>query len=389
MKICIDARCLSEGRRTGVEEYMEGLLKSLFEIDSKNEYILFLNSWKEPNNDFSWTKKYSNVRIKKLKIPNKVLNFSFWYFNWPKIDVICGGADIVFLPNIIFAGISSRAKLILTVHDLSYKRYPQYFSWKRRFWHIFVNAKKICQKAQKIIAISDSTRNDIIELYQIPERKIEKIYSAMGEKFRIIDRNDPKLVKTKEKYHLPYKFILFLGTIEPRKNVIGLIEAFEEFQEKAEVEKNNQLKKYSLVIAGSKGWLNEKIFFKIKNSKFSSKIKLINFVDEEDKEYIYNLASIFVFPSFFEGFGFPPLEAMKCGVPVIVSNNSSLPEVVGEGAVLVDPERTSDIAVAMKEILTDKKFTERLIKKGLIRANCFNWEKTARQTLAFFCKKNF
>jgi len=389
MKICIDARCLSEDRRTGVEEYIEGLLKSLFEIDSKNEYILFLNSWKEPDDDFSWIKKYSNVKIKKLKIPNKILNFSFWYFNWPKIDVICGGADIVFLPNIIFAGISSRAKLILTVHDLSYERYPQYFSWKRRLWHSFVNAKKICQKAQKIIAISDSTQKDIIELYQIPERKIEKIYSATGEKFRMIDRNDPKLVKTKEKYYLPYKFILFLGTIEPRKNVIGLIEAFEEFQEKAEIEKNNQLKKYSLVIAGSKGWLNEKIFFKIKNSKFSSKIKLINFVDEEDKEYIYNLASIFVFPSFFEGFGFPPLEAMKCGVPVIVSSNSSLPEVVGEGAVLVDSERISDIAVAMKEILTDKKFRECLIKKGLIRANYFNWEKTARQTLAFFYKRIF
>lgn len=389
MKICIDARCLSEGRRTGVEEYVEGLLKSLFEIDSKNEYTLFLNSWKEPKNDFSWIKKYSNVKIKKLKIPNKILNLFFWYFNWPKIDVICGGADIVFLPNIIFAGISSRAKLILTVHDLSFERYPQYFSWKRRFWHIFVNAKKICQKAEKIIAISDSTRKDIIELYKIPERKIECIYSATGEKFRVIDRNDANLIKIKAKYQLPYKFILFLGTIEPRKNVIGLIEAFEEFQEKSENGKNDQLKKYNLVIAGSKGWMNKKIFSKIKNSKFSSKIKLINFVEEKDKEYIYNLASIFVFPSFFEGFGFPPLEAMKCGIPVIASSNSSLPEVVGEGAILIDPERTSDITVAMEEILIDKKLRDLLIKKGLIEVNYFTWEKTAKQTLAFFMKKNF
>lgn len=389
MKICIDVRCLVEGRHTGVEEYTLGLLESLFNLDKKNEYILFLNSWKKPGFDFSVFSKFSNVKIKRLKFPNKLLNFSFWYFNWPKIDRLVDDADIVFLPNIIFNATSKKARLIATIHDLSFECNSEYFSAKKRWWHIFVNPRKICRKAERIIAVSDSTKNDLVDLYGIKKEKIEMISSGAREKFRVIDRNHGKMIAVKEKYSLPYKFILFLGTIEPRKNIAGLIKAFNAFQKYAG-EKNSakDLLKYKLVIAGEKGWKSEKIFWEIENSPFRKNIRLVNFISDEDKEYLYNLASLFVYPSFFEGFGFPPLEAMKCGVPVITGNNSSLPEIVGSAGILIDPDKPDEIYRAIREILLSKELKDNLVRKGLEKAKEFSWKKTAEKTIELLTSTN-
>lgn len=381
-KICVDVRCLSEGRRTGVEEYTLGLLLNLFELDKKNKYILFFSAWHESGFDFSLFTKYSNVELKKVRIPNKLLNFSFWYFGWPKIDKLVGGAEIVFFPNIIFGAVSQDIKTITTMHDLSFERYPEYFSGKRRLWHIFVNAKKICQRADRIVAVSQSTANDIAGLYKINMEKIAVIPSAIAENFQVLDRNEEKLIKVKEKYHLPFKFILFLGTIEPRKNILGIIKAYNALQEMAYTQKNEEILKYKLVIAGSAGWLSLDILTEIKNSKFKEKIILPGFIADEDKVFVYNLSALFVYPSFFEGFGFPPLEAMSCGVPVIASNNASLPEVCANCAMLIDPHRPDEIFEAMRQILTDKTLREKLIELGLKKATEFSWKKTAEKTLA-------
>src|SRR3989339_380307 len=373
MKICIDIRCLAEGRRTGVEEYTRYLLDNLFSIDKKNKYVLFLNSWKKTKLDFSWLEKYPNVSVKKFRFPNKILNLMFWYFSWPKIDHLVGGADLVFSPNIIFGNVSAKTKSVITIHDLSFVRHSEYFSWKRKWWHIFINPKKICQTADKIIAVSQSTKDDLVRVYKIKPEKIVVILSAVADNFCIIDRNNEKLVKIKEKYNLPYKFILFFGTIEPRKNIVGIVRAFNLLQ------KNGS--EYNLVIAGEKGWMNEEIDREIANSPFREKIQIINCVPDEDKVYLYNLASLFVYPSFFEGFGFPPLEAMKCGVPVIASNNSSLPEVAGNAAIMIDPDKPEEIAWAMKEVLTDKELKKNLIEDGLARVKIFSWNKCAEETL--------
>lgn len=377
MKICIDVRCLMEGRRTGVEEYTLGLLDELFKLDKKNEYVLFLNSWKEPNFDFEIFSKFKNVTIKRLKIPNKIMNLFFWYLDWPKIDRIVGGADVVFMPNISFASVSNKTKLIITMHDLSFERYPEYFSFKRRLWHIFINPKKIAKKANKIIAVSCSTKNDLISLYGIDKNKIEVIYSAINERFKVIDRNNINLIRVKERYSLPYKFMLFLGTIEPRKNIIGIVRAYNIFREYAKKEKRESFAKVALVIAGEKGWSAKETFLEIERSPFKNDIHVINFVADEDKEFLYNLASLFIYPSFFEGFGFPPLEALNCGVPVISSNNSSLPEVVGESAVMIDPDKPDEIFEIMKEIFSNQKLRENLIEKGIENSKKFSWEKSA------------
>ena len=384
MKIVIDVRCLMEGRRTGVEEYTLGLLESLFKLDKKNDYVLFLNSWKEPNFDFGIFSKFENVRMRRFKIPNKILNLFFWYLNWPKIDDFCGGAEVVFSPNIIFGAVSKKAKLVLTVHDLSFERHSEYFSLKRRWWHIFINTRRICGAADKIIAVSQSTKNDLLDLYGIKKEKVQTVYSASSKQFKIIDRNDLHLIKTKEKYNLPYKFILLLSTIEPRKNIIGTVRAFNALQKYAQEKQREDLLKYELVIAGERGWDTKAIFAEIEKSLFRQKIKMINSIPDEDKPYLYNLASLFVYPSFFEGFGFPPLEAMACGVPVITSNSSSLPEVVDGAAIMIDPDKPDEIRIAMKEILSDGEFRCNLIKKGLKKSQEFTWEKTARQMLKFF-----
>ncbi len=389
MKICIDIRCLAEGRRTGVEEYTRYLLDNLFSIDKKNEYVLFLNSWKKTKVNLSWLEKYPNVKVKKFSFPNKLLNLMFWYCGWPKIDHLVGGADAVFSPNIIFGNASAKTKSVITIHDLSFFRHSEYFSWKRKWWHIFINPKKICCSANKIITVSNSTKNDLISLYKIKPEKITVIPSAVADNFRVIDRNDGKLIKVKEKYNLPYKFILFFGTIEPRKNIVGLIRAFNLLQaEQAETpgvlnfrHPVSKWAQYNLVIAGEKGWMNEEINDEIANSPFREKIQIINCVPDEDKVYLYNLASLFVYPSFFEGFGFPPLEAMKCGVPVIVSNNSSLPEIVGDAGIIIDPDKPDEIFLAMKEILENSKLRNILIAKGLEKSRKFDWKKTAKKTL--------
>jgi glycosyltransferase involved in cell wall biosynthesis len=384
MRIGIDIRCLAEGKRTGVEEYVLNLLPNIFEIDKKNEYLLFFNSFKESKVDLSWTNKYSNVSIKKFSFPNKIINLFFWYFNFPKIDSLLGGIDLFFMPNLGFGSVSNKCKLILTVHDLSFERFPDFFSLKRKWWHIFINPKKICQRADKIIAVSESTKNDLISLYQLPESKIVTIRSAISDKFAVISRNDPRLLEVKEKYGLPYRFILYLGTIEPRKNIQSIVLAFDELQKNVKKYNQKEVLKYKLVIAGGIGWKYEEIFscggapICIKDAIFTGAIK------EKDKVYLYNLASVFVYPSFFEGFGFPPLEAMASGVPVICSNNSSLPEVAGNAAIMIDPDRPDEIRIALEKVISNKDFREKIVQKGLIQAEKFNLKKTAKETLRLF-----
>ncbi|KKQ05201.1 MAG: putative glycosyltransferase, partial [Candidatus Moranbacteria bacterium GW2011_GWF1_36_4] len=319
MKIGVDVRCFSEGKFTGVEEYAKRLLQEIFLRDKKNKYILFFNSWKESTIDFSWAIKYPNVKLKIFRFPNKLINFLFWYLRWPKIDKMLGGVDVFFMPNMNFSAISKKAKTFLTVHDLSFEYYKETFSVKRRLWHWFIDLRSMARKANRVIAISQSTKEDLKVIYGIKERRMRNIPSAISDSFSQINRNDWKLIEIKEKYKLPFKFILFLGTIEPRKNISALVRAYDLLRE----ESREKFGDYKLVIAGSKGWKFGEIFRTIRKSKFRKDIILTGFIDDDDKPALYNLASVFVYPSLFEGFGFPPLEAAKCGTPVIVSNNSS------------------------------------------------------------------
>jgi len=384
MRVGIDIRCLSDGKRTGVEEYTLNLLHNLFAMDQKNQYVLFLNLHGKPKCNLSQFEKYKNVSIKRFKIPNKVLNFCFWYFGRPYVDEMLGGVDVFFMPNINFVALSDKTKLVLTVHDLSFEIYPETFSLRRRLWHQFINPRKLCQRADTIIAISDSTKNDIATYYGMPAEKIRRIYNGTGEEFEQMDRNDLKLLAAKEKYHLPFNFILFLGTIEPRKNIVALVRAYDRLREL----NNPQLDKYTLVIAGGKGWNTGGILDEMRQAKFTDNIIFTSLITGEDKPAVYNLASLFVYPSFFEGFGLPVLEAMKCGVPVITSNASALPEVVGEGGLMIDPDKPDELYVAMKEMLLHRELAATLADKQRWQAFKFNWKTSAREFLETLSNMN-
>ncbi|TSD02272.1 MAG: Uncharacterized protein Athens071425_65 [Parcubacteria group bacterium Athens0714_25] len=382
MKIGIDARCFSRGRVSGVEEYTMRILEELFSRDKKNKYVLFFNSWKKPVVDFGWTKKYPNVRLEIFRFPNKLINFLLWYFRWPKIDRFLGGVDIFFMPNMIFSAVSKKAKTLLTVHDLSFEYYPETFSIVRRMWHGFINLRAIAEEANQIVAISQSTEEDLRGIYGVKKDKIKIIPSAVSDKFFQMNRNDWKLIEVKEKYKLPFKFILFLGTIEPRKNISAIVTAYNQLRE----DSAEKFGEYKLVIAGVEGWKAKDIFRTIRMSKFRKDIILTGFIEDDDKPALYNLSSIFVYPSLFEGFGFPPLEAAKCGTPVIVSNNSSFPEIIGSGGIMIDPHKPDEICLAMREILASRDLQENLRQKGLRQAMRFDWKQTAESFLKLIKK---
>jgi len=396
MTIGIDIRVLARGTRTGIEEYVLNLLPRLLPLDRSIKYKLFYNAFKKVKLDYSWL-KLPNVELKEFNIPNRILDFFSQIFKWPKIDRFLGEIDIFFSPHFLPASLSKQCKRVITFHDLSFVHHPQFFSFSRKLWHFLTFPKKQAKKADKIFTDSQSTKDDLVKIYGINPAKINVVYLGVKNDFRPLKKNATCFRRTRKIYGLPENFILYFGTIEPRKNLISVIRAFENLKEKlskphletvwrgfeGEVigKKKSIFNDLKLVIAGAKGWLYRDILNKVNNSKFKNDIIFTGMIEDKDKPYLYNLADVFVYPSFFEGFGFPPLEAMACGVPTIVSNTSSLPEVVENGAIMIDPYNIDELALAIKEILEDKNLRENLIRNGIKQAKKFNWEKTAEEVL--------
>ena len=363
MAIGIDIRVLARGTRTGVEEYTINLLSHLLSLEPEINFSLFYNAYQKVNLDYDWL-GLNNVQLKDFRIPNRIFFALARYLEEPKIDKLLEGVDIYFNPHFFVAPLTRKCKKVITFHDLSFERHPEFFSWRKKFWQKFLmDARQEAKKADRIIAVSESTKSDLINLYGIDSGRIKVIHSGVGEQFRPI--------KSVKGLDLPEKFILYFGTIEPRKNLIGLIKAFELLKDRD----------CKLVIAGTKGWLYQDIFKTAKRSKRGRDIIFTGFVKEQDKPFLYNLAQTFIYPSFFEGFGFPPLEAMACGIPTIVSANSSLPEVVGDAALMINPKNIDEMAWALEESLSNNQLRERLIKKGLEQAEKFSWQKCAQETL--------
>jgi len=382
MIIGIDIRSLMEGKRSGVQQYLINLMRNLFVIDTKNQYKLFCNAYKRNSLDVSEFEKFSNVKIYNFNYPNKILNTSFWLLKYPKIDNIISGLDIFFAPNILFSSVSSRCKFVTTIHDLSFDYFKRFYSLKRRFWHNIVRPRKKIVNSDAVICVSNSTATDLINKYGVSKDKVHVVYSGVemgSEKWKIGCR-------IREKYKLPENFILFLGSMEPRKNIVGLIEAFELLKSSYFSFSISHLSDLKLVIAGSSGWLEKRVKKIYNDSKFKNDIIFLGYVDEKDKRDLYNLAKLFVYPSFYEGFGFPPLEAMACNCPVVTSNVGSLSEVCEKAAILVDPYNVIEISEAMKQGLCDEKLRQFLISEGKNQVLKFDWTKCAKETLKVFNK---
>jgi glycosyltransferase involved in cell wall biosynthesis len=263
-------------------------------------------------------------------------------------------------------------KLVVTIHDLSFFVYPEFHTEANRT-HCLKGTIEAALYADKIIAVSDHTKNDLVKYLNVPEEKIAVIYEAAGEQFKPV--RDEALIRTvRKKYSLQKEYILTVGSIEPRKNHKRLIEAYSMLP--AELRRQ-----YDLVVAGGKGWLNSDIPALVEKLKLSTNVRFIGYVAEEDLPTLYSTATVFAYPSLYEGFGLPVLEAMACGCPTIVSANSSLSEIVDESGLFVDATSVDEISAKLQAMLTDQALRGKFRSEGIKKAAAFSWKETARQTL--------
>jgi glycosyltransferase involved in cell wall biosynthesis len=377
MKIGVDIRVLMDKQYSGVAEYSSILLRTILKQAQADNFTLFYNSSRDVRARIGHF-KHPNLKVIKRSIPNKLFNYILQqFFAWPKLDRVIGGSDVFWSPHINFSSFSDEAKHVLTIHDISFLRYPEFFNWRKNFWHRSLDIQNLASQATKIVAVSENTRQDIIELLKVPENKVQTIYSGVNEIKSLPTPSEEKAFFLK--HNLGKRFIFYLGTIEPRKNVAGLIYAYNLFRDQ-----NIKLVDVQLVIAGANGWRNREIYRAWEQSPYRHDIKFLGYISNKEKELLYQKAEVFVYPSYYEGFGLPVLEAMARGLPVITSNISSLPEVAGSAAITLNPYDINDIAKALELVINNNTLKKSLIESGKKQSQLFSWEKTAQEYLELF-----
>jgi glycosyltransferase involved in cell wall biosynthesis len=377
MIIGIDARVLQEGNG-GVFVYTKSLLQHLISSSKRHQFKLFTNKYKKkPSKILDELSDYSNVKRYSYRFPNKFLNASLKFTRWPNIDTLIKGCDVLFFPTMMYSAWSKSIPVVITMHDISFEIFPEFFTRRQQIWHNLMNPKSLCHSCTKIISVSESTKRDLVRAYGLEPKKIKVVHSGIDKIFRpILDKDECSRIR--EKYKLPdVPYIIQEGTIQPRKNYIGTLEAFTFWQSNYSTEASI----YHLLLVGHKGWKSAKFLRLVRKSPFNDKIHVISDVATHDLPVLYSLSSVSVFPSFYEGFGFPPLEAMASAVPVIAGANSSIGEIVGDAGLLVDPYRVDDLVTAIRSIVNDEVLAKSLLAKGLTRTVEFNWERTSKDTL--------
>ena len=369
MRIVIDIQSVI-GQKTGVGKYTEGLVKGLSRLPDSHRFILFYFNFHSRFKGLELSVK--NFTNKGVKLPGRLFSFLWKKGCSFKFDRLSGEADLFHFPNFISRPVKS-GKTVVTIHDLAFRRFPQYIE-KKNLAFLNDNLPGTLARADKIIAVSRFTKDELLKFFPVPEKKIKVIHEGIDRSFRQIN-DHLQLAKVREKYKLPEKFLLWVGTLEPRKNIFGLLEAFAIFKAR---DKTN----CKLVMAGKRGWNYQGFFEKAQNLSLSDDVLLTEYVADEDLPFIYNLAEVFIFPSFYEGFGLPSLEAMACGLPVITT--PALGEVVEEAALIVSPYEASEMARGMAEVLENTDLKASLIQKGLKQIEKFSWSKAASQTLSLY-----
>jgi len=367
MRVGIDLSFITQ-ERVGVDQYAYNLLKAIAGIDDNNDYFIYSNS-PIPLDFRSFGKNFFLREQKKSALP-RLLWVQYVLPRLAEKDVV----EILHAPCYVAPG-RSPCPVVITYHDMASWLFPEKFRLKHRLvYSLLVPA--YAKRASGIIAVSESTKKDLIRLFGIPAEKIRVVHEAAAGMFKpVSDRG--LLEQTKRKFSLPGKFVLFVGMMEPRKNIPVLIRAFKLFRDAGNP--------YKLVIAGKKGWLYEEIFSTIKKLRMENEVLFTGYIRDTELPAVYNCADMFVYPSEYEGFGLPPLEAMACGVPVITTRVSSLPEVAGAAAILLEnPQDEKELAAAMEGVAANPGLRASLVKKGLERAGGFSWQKAARETVEVF-----
>ncbi len=310
--------------------------------------------------------RYPYKYIRRLMNPTKLHDFPVDLFK--PVDVFHGGNFITYK--------TKKAKNVITIHDLAFLKFSNIAN-DHTYRHHTLWLPYSIEKADHIIAVSQQTKQDIIEYYKVPESKITVTYLAADHHIKTEDDTTVNIIKAK--YALPEQYVLYVGTIEPRKNIPFLIEGYALAKKQYKFE-------HKLLLVGGKGWKDEPVYQMINKYSLKDDVIFSGYVDEEDLPAIYTGASLFLFPSVYEGFGIPVLEAMQCKVPVITSNVSSLPEIVGEAGRLVSLKQRDDFIDSIGELLGDEKKRKQYAEAGAKQAQQFSWNKTALQTLEVYRK---
>lgn len=346
-------------RSAGINWYIQNLLQHLPGADPGFRYTVFAGERAYPGAAglaLSFTRLPTNRPAVRFVWEQAVQPWALW-----REDI-----DLLHCPALVGPMLGGRP-FVVTVHDLSYHHYPDAFRPANRSYLRILGERSV-RRARRVIAVSQSTKDDLIEHYGLPAGRVDVVHHGVDEAFRPLPADEVAAFCARQ--GTPERFLLFVGTLEPRKNVVRLVEAYARLPRSCP----------PLVLVGGKGWLYDEVFRRVEELGLAGRVRPAGYVPAEDLPCWYNAAEALVYPSLYEGFGLPPLEAMACGTPVISSTASSLPEVVGDAGLLVDPEDVDALAAAMDRVLADAGLRERMRAAGLERARRFTWEGAARKT---------
>ena len=364
MRVAINCRSFLKKQNTGIGRYSFQLIRHLSRIDPVNQYTLYSPKW-------FWDRKRTSPAV-------PASNFSIQ--NDPLMrgaQNVLKGIDIYHTPTPEIVTMKG-AKIVVTVHDLIHKAYPQGHTPET------IRLTEEClqsslKKADRVICISNSTKADLVKYYSVASDKVKVVYMGVdrGVFYELSPRERQAAQSVVRSKGIDGKYILFIGTIEPRKNLSNLLKALSILKRKV-----GSIPK--LVVIGMKGWMNADLVLLIKDLDLKEDIAFLGFLTDDDLRCFYSLAEVFVFPSFYEGFGFPIIEAFSCGAPVVTANVSSCAEIAGEAALKVSPDSEAEIADALRRVLEDPALSRAFRVKGLARAKDFSFTKTAQETLNIY-----
>lgn len=360
MRIAIDARKL---RDYGIGTYVRNLLRELARIDSTTSYSVLCREQdcpivSEMGENFHAVKETAGAYSvgEQFAVP---------------LDLRRERADLFHAPHYVLPPLTP-CRSVVTIHDCIHLRFPQYLPNRIAYAYAKASLWTATHRAAKVITVSEASKRDILRYFSIPESRIEVIYNAIDERFWQQPTAD-EMERVRERYQLNAPFVLYTGNIKPHKNLERLIEAFNLLRQAPD------LKNVQLLIIGDEISKYAALRRTVHRYKLHKHVRFFGFVSDQTLAALYRLADAFVFPSLYEGFGLPPLEAMASGTPVITSNVSSLPEVVGDAALMIDPYDPTAIADAMGRVLTDATLRSDLRARGLERARSFSWERSIRR----------
>ena len=359
MRIAIDARKL---RDFGIGTYIRNILIELSRLDQVTEYVVLCR----PDDQDSGDVLGRNFRM----VPETAPTYSLAeQFRIP-LSLAREGVKLVHEPHYVLPP-AIRCRSVVTIHDCIHLMFPQYLPSKLAYVYAKGSMWSATRKADRVLTVSEASKRDILRFFDIPPEKVEVIYNAIDERFLgAADANRMEL--TRRRYQLDHPFVLYVGNIKPHKNIERLVEAFA-------IAKRSGPDDLKLIVIGDELSKYPVLRQSVHRHKLDKHVRFLGFQPQETLAAFYRLARAFVFPSLYEGFGLPPLEAMASGTPVITSNVSSLPEVVGDAALLIDPTRPEEIAAAMRRVLTEPSLRDDLRERGLRRVQEFSWDRSIRR----------